>query len=321
VTAPALHDVHLARRRVASVVRPTALVASAWLADAVGADVRLALETQQVTHSFKIRGAVNAISALRERAGSDVRLVTASAGNHGVALACAAASAGVPATVFTPANAPLTKLRAIARYGADLRAEAYDYDDAEARALAYAGAYAATYVSPYNHPDIIAGAGTLGLELIDVWPDLDVVLVPVGGGGLISGIAIAIKATRPAVRIVGVEAENNPVFTRSLEAGRITHVDVRPTIADGLSGNLEAGSLTFDIVRELVDDMVTVGEVDLRRAIRGLVAHDHVVAEGGGVPAVAALLAGKAGIGGKKVAAIVSGSNIDLDTLIEALTA
>jgi len=319
VNAPTRRDVEAAARRLAGAVRRTPLVGSPWLSDATGADVRLKLESLQVTHSFKARGALNAILChAQDRPGGSV--VTASAGNHGVALAWAAKAAGVPATIFTPSGAPTTKLRAIARHGASLRAVARDYDDAERLALEHAAAEGAVYVSPYNHRDVIAGAGTIGPELIDEWPDVEIVLVPVGGGGLISGVAIALKRARPGIRIVGVEAENNPVLQRCLAAGRITHVDVSPTLADGLSGNLEAGSVTFEIVAGMVDELVTVSEAELREAMRDLVAHDHLVAEGAGVPAVAALMAGKVRVGGKNVAAIVSGSNVDVATLVEVMT-
>lgn len=317
--APTLQDIEAARRRIAGSVRRTPLIASQWCSENANAEVRLKLESIQVTHSFKARGAANAIAALRATGRPDVSVVAASAGNHGVAMAWAARAAGVPVTIFTPRDAPTTKLRAIARQGASLRAVARDYDDAERLALEYAAGHGATYVSPYNHPDVIAGAGTIGLELVEDWPEVDVVLVPVGGGGLISGVAIALKRSRPGVRVIGVEAANNPVFARSLVAGAITRVEVEPTIADGLSGNLEAGSITFDIARDMVDDVVTVGETALRDAIRDLVAHDHVVAEGAGVPGIAALSAGTVRVSGRKVAVIVSGSNIDQATLIEVL--
>jgi threonine dehydratase len=319
VTTPTRRDVEAAATRIDGAVRHTPLVASAWLSEATGADVRLKLESLQVTHSFKARGALSAILA-HARARPGVPVVTASAGNHGVALAWAAKAAGVAATIFTPSGAPTTKLRAIARHGASLRAVARDYDDAERLALEQAGNDRAVYVSPYNHPEVIAGAGTIGLEITQEWPEVDTVVVPVGGGGLISGIAVALARARPRLRIVGVEAENNPVFTRCLAAGRITPVDVAPTIADGLSGNLEAGSVTFEIVRDAVDEVVTVSEADLRAAMRDLVAHDHLVAEGAGVPAVAALRASRLRVGGKRVAAIVSGSNVDVATLIDVLT-
>ena len=321
MTRPTLDDVYRARQRVGPLVRRTPLLPSAWLAGACGADVHLKLESLQLTRSFKIRGALNAIAAVAAAGGPDVSVVTASAGNHGLALACAAKVARVPVTIFTPAGAPAAKLEPIAQYGATLHAVATDYDDAERRALAYAAEHGAVYVSPYSHPDVIAGAGTVALEVLDELPDVDTILVPVGGGGLVSGIALAAKGVRPSTRVVGVEAANNPVFARSLAAGTVTHVDVLPTIADGLAGNLEPGSLTFEMVRDLVDDMVVVSEDGLRAAIRGLAAHEHLIAEGAGVPAVAALLSGRVDVSGRRTVAIVSGANIDVALLAEVLSA
>lgn len=319
MSRPGLDDIYRARERIRPFARRTPLLPSSWLAGLCGADVRLKLESLQVTHSFKIRGALNAIAALTAAAGPDFSVVTASAGNHGVALAYAAHVARVPVTIFTPANAPATKLRAIARHGATLHSTALDYDDAERRALAYAAEYGAMYVSPYNHPEVIAGAGTVGLEVVDELPDADTILVPVGGGGLVSGIALAAKGARPGVRVVGVEAANNPVFARSLAAGTITHIDVLPTIADGLGGNLEPASITFEIVRELVDDVIAVSESELREAIRGLAAHEHLIAEGAGAPAIAALMSGRVDVAGRRAVAIVSGANVDVGLLAEVL--
>lgn len=319
MTRPALDEIYRARQRVSAFVRRTPQVPSAWLTGACAADVHLKLESLQVTHSFKIRGALNAIAAVTASAGPDVAVVTASAGNHGVALAYAARIARVPVTIFTSADAPATKLRAIAQHGATLRAVATDYDDAERRALAYASEHGAMYVSPYNHADVIAGAGTVALEVIEDLPDVDTIVVPVGGGGLVSGVALAAKGVRPGVRVIGVEAANNPVFGRSLAAGAITHVDVLPTIADGLAGNLEAGSITFDLVRDLVDEVVAVSEDELRAAIRGLAAREHLIAEGAGAPAVAALVSGRVDVGGCRTVAIVSGANIDVSLLAAVL--
>jgi len=319
VTRPTLDDVYRARQRIGPFVRRTPLLPSAWLTRACGADVHLKLESLQLTHSFKVRGALNAIAGVAASAAADGSVVTASAGNHGVALAYAARIARVPVTIFTPASAPSTKLQAIAQQGATLHAVATDYDDAERRAVAYAAEHGATYLSPYNHPDVIAGAGTVALEVLEDLPDADTIIVPVGGGGLLSGVALAAKGVRPAVRVVGVEAANNPVFARSLAAGSITHVDVLPTVADGLAGNLEPGSITFEMVRDLVDDLVSVSEDELRAAIRGLAAHEHLIAEGAGAPAVAALASGCVGVSGRRTVAIVSGANIDVRLLAEIL--
>jgi threonine dehydratase len=322
--APAitLADVQEAGRCIAGHVRRTMLVESAWLSSAAGAEVRLKLESLQVTGSFKARGAVNALLALRKRApacGEPPLLVTASAGNHGRALAWAAERLGLRVVVFTPRGAPRAKLDAIRRHGADLRAEADTYDDAEHLAKEYAAAQGLVYLSPYSHPDLIAAIGTIATEVFEDFPDVDTFIVPVGGGGLISGIAIAAREVAPGVRIVGVEAEASHPFATSVREGRITEVAVGPTIADGLAGNMDPETITFDIVREHVDELVQVSERDLVDGLRGLVAHEHLIAEGAGVAAVAAVLAGRVALKGRRAAVVVSGSNIDVETLTRLL--
>ena len=249
-----LEDVLRARERIAGHVRRTPLAPSLWLSEAAGGRVALKLESLQTTNSFKLRGAVNALSALVERSSGPQRalhVVTASAGNHGRAMAWAAERLGVRLTVFTAGDAPRTKRDAIRSHGADLRDTAADYDEAERLARVFAVEAPATLVSPYNHPDVIAGAGTIGLELLEDAPETRLVVVPVGGGGLVSGIAIAFKARAPGVRVVGVEVEASHPFRTSLAAGRISEISVGETIADGLSGNLDPDTVTFEIVKTL----------------------------------------------------------------------
>jgi threonine dehydratase len=313
-----LRDIHRARERIAGHVRRTPLVESAWLSSVAGADVRLKLESLQVTSSFKARGAVNLALALVERlpAGAQApALVTASAGNAGRAFAYAAERLGLRTVIFTPRNAPRTKLDAIRRHGADLRDEADTYEDAERLAKAYAAENGLAYISPYSHPDLIAGFGTIALEVLDDFPDVDVFIVPVGGGGLISGIGIAAKAVSRDVKIVGVEAEASHPFAVSVREGRITEVAVGPTIADGLAGNMDPDTITFDLVRRYVDDLTQVSEEDLAEGIRGLVANEHLIAEGAGIAGVAAALAGRVDLKGRRVAIVVSGANIDAERL------
>jgi threonine dehydratase len=335
VNAPAPRDVLAARVRLAGHVRRTPLVRSAWLSAWTDADVWLKLESLQVTGAFKARGALNAVREIVEaepdRAGGRT-VVTASAGNHGHALAWAAREAGLRAVVFVPREAPATKLEAIRRLGADLRLVDGGYDEAERAALAFAGREPSSsstpalqagghgiYVSPYNHPAVIAGGGTIGVEILEDLPDVDLVAVPVGGGGLVSGIATFLKAAAPQARVVGVEVEGNLVFRTALALGRVVHVPVGPTIADGLSGNLEPGSVTWEIVRARVDEMTWAAEREVRGAIRELAAHEHLVAEGAGAVAVAALLAGRIAAPGRRIVAVISGGNIDLETLRGAL--
>jgi threonine dehydratase len=307
-------DILAARRRIAGHVLMTPLRESDWLSAAARTRVALKLENVQRSGSFKIRGAFNALARLPR----GTRLVTASAGNHGRAIALAAETLGLHATVFTPRDAPAAKVDAIRRHGAELRNNAPDYDAAEAAAQAFARESARPFISPYNHPDVIAGAGTVGLELFDVLADVATIVVPVGGAGLIAGIAIAARAIAPGVRVVGVEVEASHAFLTSLRNGRITRIDPRPTLADGLGGNMDADTMTFEIVQRCVDEIVTVTEDELARGLRGLVGEEHLVAEGAGAAAAAAVLAGKVASPGP-LAAIVSGANIDLNRLTRVL--
>jgi len=317
-----LSHVFLARQRIAPFVRRTPLVHSPWLSSQTGAHIRLKLESLQVTNSFKARGAFNAAAARLERkAGDPLRdelLVTASAGNHGRALAYAAERLGLKLVVFTPADAPRAKLDHIAGHGADLRAVAPTYEDAERLAKEFAAEARVTYISPYSHPDVIAGAATVALEIVEDWPSVDTIVVPVGGGGLISGVGVVAKAISPGIEVIGVEASHSPAFHTSLSAGHIVEVDVRPTIADGLAGNMDPDTITFDYVRRLVDRVVLAPEPYIEEAVRALVSHEHLVAEGAGATGVAGLLAGLRPKG-RNVAVVVSGSNIDAARLAAVL--
>ena len=312
-----LPDILATRRRLGADLRRTPLVESHWLSSASGGEVRLKLESHQVTNSFKVRGALNAVRKLAQSAdpADPPAVVTASAGNHGLAIAWAASLAKLRATIFTPRNAPRTKLKAIERTGAELRATANDYEQAEHFALEWASNHGSVYISPYNNDDVIAGAGTVGVEVVEEWPAVDVVIVPIGGGGLISGIAAAIAAMKPDTDVIGVEAEASNAFSAARAAGRLVTIDVKPTIADGLGGNVEPDTRTWPYIRDLVDRVVTVSEADLINGIRGLLAEDHLVAEGAGAAATAAVAGKRVALDSRRVAVVVSGSNIDLTKL------
>lgn len=275
-----------------------------------GGDVCLKLETLQLSFSYKIRGAFNAVLRLVEDGGPLPTLVTASAGNHGRALGHAAAETGFTLTVYAPEGAPQVKLDAIRRTGAALRA-CRDYDDAERQAKGHAASGNASYISPYAHLDVIAGAGTVGLEILEEWPEVDDVVVPLGGGGLISGIAVAANESA-RTSVIGVEVEASAPFTHSMAAGRIVEIDVKPTLADGLAGNLDPDTPTFDIVRRLVRRIHLVTEPQLEDAIRGIAAEERLIAEAAGAAGVAALIAGM-DVRGRNVAVVLSGANIDLE--------
>ncbi len=310
---PTVSDVYQARRRLGARIPCSPLLPSAWLSSIADEQVFLKIESLNLTNSFKIRGALNAALKLSEGIDSDTpTIVAASAGNHGRSLALATEELGIPCVIFTPAAAPEAKKAAIRRHGAILHSECEDYDAAERQAKAFAEAEGGVYISPYNHEDVIAGAGTIGLEIVEVMPALDVIVVPLGGGGLASGIGLAVKAAAPNATIVGVEVEASSPFTLSLEAGRITEITPRASLADGLVGNLEPGSMTFPLVQRLVDRVVTVSEEELARSMKGLATEERLIGEGAGAAAVAAIVSGKVSAPGQRVVAMVTGGNVDL---------
>ena len=307
-------DIREAARRIEGRVLRTPLVRSKWLSEAAGADVWLKLENQQREGSFKTRGAFNALLPLPRG-----RVVTASAGNHGRSLAFAARALGARLTVFAPRTAPSAKLDYIRKHGATLEL-CESYDDAEERALVMSRKQGVPFISPYNHPGVIAGAGTVGLEAIEECPGVDMLIVPVGGGGLISGIALAAAGAgaRRAIEVIGVEAQASPAFTSALAAGRLVEIDVRPTLADGLADNVEAGSMTFPLVRDHVREVVAVSEASIGDAMIGLRAHADQVVEGAGAIGAAALLSGLDRIAARRVVVVISGGNVDAGALSPA---
>jgi threonine dehydratase len=310
---PTVIDVYEARRRLGTRLPRTPLLPSSWLSSISGGNVFLKIESLNLTNSFKIRGALNAALRLSEGIDSDTTtIVAASAGNHGRSLALAAEELGMACVIFTPATAPEAKQNAIRRHGAVLHSDCLDYDAAERQAKEFADAEGGVYISPYNHPDVIAGAGTIGLEIVEAMPAFDVLVVPLGGGGLASGVGLAVKAAAPQVTIVGVEVEASSPFTSSLEAGGIIEITPRPSLADGLVGNLEPGSITFPLVKQVVDYVVTVSEDNLGGAMKGLATEERLIVEGAGAAAVAAIIAGKASAPGQRVVALVTGGNVDL---------
>jgi threonine dehydratase len=308
---PTVTDVYEARRRLGSRLAKTPLLRSSWLSSASDGDVFLKIESLNLTNSFKIRGALNAALRLSESRGVKTTIVAASAGNHGRGLALATEELGIPCVIFTPANAPEAKQSAIRRHGAVLHISE-DYDAAEKQAKAYAEAQGAVYISPYNNADVIAGAGTIGLEIVEAMPAVDVVVIPIGGGGLASGMGLAIRAAAPKATIVGVEVEASTPFTLSLAAGRITEITPLPSLADGLVGNLEAGTMTFPLVQQVVDRVVTISENELALAMKGLATEDRLIVEGAGAAAAAAVMTGKASSPGQRVVTMVTGGNVDL---------
>ncbi|WP_428032085.1 hydroxyectoine utilization dehydratase EutB [Ancylobacter sp.] len=305
--------VEAAAERVAGRVARTPLVASFTLAERCGQPVHLKLETRQPVGAFKLRGATNALLALDEPARRR-GLVTASTGNHGRALAYAAREAGVPATVCMSALVPLNKVEAVRALGAEVRIVGRSQDDAQAEVVRLVTERGLTAIPPFDHPDVIAGQGTIGLELVEDLPDLALVLVPLSGGGLAGGIALAVKALRPDVRVVGVSMERGAAMAASLAAGRPVDVVEEETLADSLGGGIGlANRFTFALCRALLDEVVLVTEDEIAAGIRHAAREEGETVEGAGAVGIAALLAGKLRPLGA-TALILSGGNIDPET-------
>ena len=298
-TGPTLTEIEAARRGLAGVARVTPVYGSETVSQLTGRKVALKAENLQRTGSFKVRGAVTRIAALTEpqRAAG---VVAASAGNHGQAVAWAAREAGIPAAIFVPQDAPMAKIEACRNYAATTELVGLDFEDALAAAMAYADETGATFVHPYEDETVIAGQGTIGLELAEQVPQAETVLVPVGGGGLASGIALALRAVKPAVRVVGVEVRRD-----------------RYTIADGIAVK-QPGELTSAILDDALDEMITVSDEEISEAIVLLLERSKLVVEGAGAVGVAALLAGRAGGSGPALV-VLSGGNIDATMLISVM--
>ncbi|MFE7516269.1 threonine ammonia-lyase [Streptomyces sp. NPDC057540] len=303
-----LDDVRGAQKMLAGVARTTAMEGSRHLSSLVGAPVHLKCENLQRTGSFKLRGAYVRISGLRpeERAAG---VVAASAGNHAQGVALASQLLGVHATVFMPLGAPLPKVAATRDYGADVRLHGHVVDETLAAAEEYARETGAVFIHPFDHPDIIAGQGTVGLEILEQCPEVRTILVGVGGGGLAAGIGLAVKSLRPDVKVVGVQAEGAAAYPPSLAAGYPVAIDAPVTMADGIKVG-RPGDVPFALVREYVDEVRTVSEDALSSALLLCLERAKLVVEPAGASPVAALLADPASFRGP-VVAVLSGGNVD----------
>ena len=313
-------DVLRARHRIGEAASRTPLVGSLALAQASGADeVRLKLEHLQPTGSFKVRGAESRVASIAA-SGKDGRLVTASSGNHGIA----AARHGLAVTILVGGSvspAKLAHLRELETDRCTVEIFGRDTDDTEPEARRRHELGAAVFVSPYNDPEVVAGQGTVGLEILEDWPDVDTVLVPVGGGGLISGIGLWVKAVSPNVRLIGVQPEASFPMHAFLVTASARRVPIGPTLADGVAGNIERGSITLRLARRLVDEVVLVDEEAIAAAMRWAWNGPRHRLEGSGALGIAALLTGRLGnIAGHRVAVVLSGGNVDEATFEAALT-
>jgi threonine dehydratase len=311
-------DVHAARDRVAETARHTPLEYSHTFSELTGADIRLKLETFQRTGAFKIRGATNRIATLSQ-AEREAGIVTASAGNHAQGVALAASRLGVDSLVVMPENAPVSKVKATRSYGATVELHGVDYAAAAERAREVEAAEQRYYLHAFDDETVMAGQGTLGLEVVEDCPDVDTVVVPVGGGGLISGVATAVKDHNPEARVVGVQAEGAASLSRSLERGERVTLNSVDTIADGIATR-SVGEQTFEVIKERVDEVVTVGEDDIAVALTTLLERGKTLVEGAGAAPLAALLTEAfAYEDDETVVPLLCGGNIDMNTLTTVL--
>lgn len=310
--AVALADIHSARERIADKIERTPTMLSPSLSERLGIPVHLKLEHRQITGSFKLRGALNAVASLtaEERARG---VVAASTGNHGRALAYAAKLQGMRAVICMSRLVPENKLDEIRRLGAEVRIVGNSQDDAQQEVERLVAQGGLVMLPPFDHPAIIAGQGTLGLEMIEQVPDAALVLVPLSGGGLASGIAAAVKGVSPGTKIIGVSMARGAAMKASLDAGKPVLVEELPTLADSLGGGIGIDNrLTFAMCRDLLDDVVLLSEDEIADGIRHAYAQEREIIEGAGAVGIAALLAGKVEASGP-VVVLLSGRNIDMN--------
>ncbi len=307
-------EVEAAHERTAAHVLRTPCRRSERLSGDYGADVFLKLENLQKSGSFKFRGVMNKIMSLSESEAGQL-LVSASTGNHGAAFAHAISLFGLNGRLFMPKTAAEIKVEAVRKSGVPFELFGDDCVEAETHAHEFAASNGCVWISPYNDRDVIHGQGTIGVEILAQIGAVDTVLVPVGGGGLISGIAGYLKSVDPRITIIGCQPRNSCVMYESVKAGHILEIESLPTISDATAGGIEAGSITFDFCREFVDEYVLLDEEEIFEAIRFVYEHEGMAVEGGAALAVAAVLKDGSRYSGKKIALVLSGSKIDETTL------
>jgi len=315
-----LEDVKQARENIKDVALRTDLLENVRLSERTGAKVFYKCENLQRTGSFKLRGAYNKIAHLTEEEKA-CGVIASSAGNHAQGVAMGAKNAGIKATICMPANAPVSKVAATKSYGAEVVLHGQVYDDAYEKAVQIQKETGATFLHPFDDKYVIAGQGTIGLEIFEQSEgQVDTVLVPIGGGGIIAGISVALKALNPKIKVVGVQTCNIPSMKVSMENGKVTTAFNDTTIADGIAVRTP-GSLTFDIISKNVDSVVTVTEEEVAEAILYMMESQKIVAEGAGAVSTAALLSGKyKPAQGERVVCVVSGGNVDINTLYRIMS-
>jgi len=312
-----LADVQAARERIRHFIYCSPAPYSAALSEMTGQRVFLKLDNLQRTGAFKERGALNKILLLTEDEKKH-GVIAASAGNHAQAVAFHATQRGIKARIMMPLMTPLVKVSSTAGFGAEVVLYGANYDDACAEAMRQADAERLTFLHPFDDAEVMAGQGTIGLELLEQVPNLEAVVVPIGGGGLISGVACAIKESNPKIRVVGVQTERLPSMLRATEAGEPVTVPAEATIADGVAVR-RAGELTLSFVQRYVDEIVTVDEEEIAKAILILLEREKTLAEGAGAVALAALLQRKTSLNGQRTAVLVCGGNIDVSLLAKII--
>ena len=315
---PTLADVNAARARLHGIALHTPLERSPELEDETGAaEVRLKREELQPTGAFKTRGAHNRVGILAEGR-PEAALVTASSGNHGIAVATAATRHDMRLTVLVGRSvspAKLERLRALETRRITVELFGNDTDDAENEARRRDDAGHAVYVAPYSDPDVIAGQATVGVEIIEDWPEVDTIVVPVGGGGLVAGIGLWAKAIRPSLRLVGVQPAASPPMFAHFTTGATDPMPIAPTLADGVAGNIERSSITWELCRTLVDEVVVVDEDGIAAAMRWAIEVPHTLLEGSAALGIAAVRAGLVDVAGRRVAVVTTGRNVAPDTI------
>ena len=299
-----------ARTRIAPHIRHTECRRSASLSDTAGAEVWLKLENHQLSGSFKLRGVMNKILSLTSNERNQ-RLVAASTGNHGAAFAHAVGELGLEGLLFLPTNAAATKLAAIDASGLPHELVGEDCVETENYAREFAETHGCVWISPYNDPAIVAGQGTIALELVEQVDEIDAVMVPVGGGGLASGIAAYLKGVEPTIEIIGCEPEASAVMCESVKAGKIVEMESLPTLSDATAGGIEEGSITYDLCRRFVDRYELVSEDAIAAAIRFIHDNEAMVIEGGAALPAAVMLRRPPELEGKRVVLVITGSKID----------
>ena len=314
-----LREIQDARRLIRNDVTKTPLVRSQYLSDLCSSDVYLKLENLQVTNAFKIRGALNRMMNLTPEEKSR-GVIAVSSGNHAQAVAIGAEKLSLTATVVVPESTPKIKVEKIRKHKVELILHGERYDFAEQYAYKLAKESGATFISSYNDPFVVAGQGTVGLEILEELPTADSIIAPVGGGSVLSGVAVAAKSMKPDIEILGVQPENVAAMYYSLKAGKVITMEQKPTIADGLDGNIEKGCITFELIQRYVNEILLFNEETIRKTIRLLWEKEGQVVEGSGAISIAPIVETPKRFTGKRTVAVITGGNID-DAVFQSILA